>query len=271
MKRRTVTKLVLPVAGLGKRLRPLTNRTPKALVRINGGPLLDYVLREGEESGIREAHIIVSPQHAKQFRAYVKKNASRFPGIRSIRVHVQRRPLGDGHAVLQAAPYLGNDPVAVRFSDDLIIDKQPVVRALAALYEAYRAPVLLLERVPEHRVSRYGIAAVGRTARAGKHEPRGKVHRLESLVEKPERKDAPSNLAIVGGYIITPRMVKDLAKTFRSIAKPDNDALRIIRAFQSELAAGRPAYGWEFSGLRLDCGTLDGFYHAEAVLKRHSL
>src|SRR3989344_1251156 len=160
----SVTKLVLPVAGLGKLLRPLTLRKPKALVRVNGGPLLEYMLKEAEASGIREAIIVASPQHRKQFAAYIRQHRRDFPGIRKFVLRIQRKPLGDGHAVLQAANRFGKgEPIAVRFADDLIVTKAPPLASLIAQYERVRAPVLLVENVPKRDVSRYGIVEVLRT------------------------------------------------------------------------------------------------------------
>ncbi|HTY39631.1 MAG TPA: sugar phosphate nucleotidyltransferase [Candidatus Paceibacterota bacterium] len=265
-----ITKLVLPVAGLGKRLRPLTNRKPKALVHLADEPLLSYMLHEASASGITEVSIVASPQHERHFRRYIKNYAKGFPTIKNIHLRIQRRPLGDGHAVLQAHDLLGNDAVAVRFPDDLVLARKPILKSLMDFYSTHRAPVLLLERVPKRFVSRYGIAGAV-AVRNRSVAKAGRRHLIKMLVEKPPIYEAPSNLAIVGGYIITPRMLRGLARKFRTLKNYGNDALRLIVAFQSELAAGRKVYGLEFSGRRLDCGTLEGFYRADKIVREYKL
>lgn len=262
-----VTKLVLPVAGLGKRLRPLTRNRPKALVPLNGGPLLDYVLHEAQESGIREVILIVSPQHIPHFRKYLVKNRHRFKNLR-FHVRVQEKPLGNGHAVIQASDVIGKDPFAVRFCDDLLLCKPPALHHLLSFYERYRAPILLLERVPRKLVSRYGVVDIRATHRKMHGSARGRVYEIRDIVEKPKPAAAPSNLTIVGGYVLTPNILRNLKKIAASLPAAANDALPIAVSFQVELITGGKLYGWEFFGTRLDCGTLEGFKKAEAFLAK---
>jgi UTP--glucose-1-phosphate uridylyltransferase len=263
---KSVTKLVLPVAGLGKRLRPLTLRRPKALVRVNGGPLLEYILKEANASGITTVILVVSPQHEKQFLAYLKRHRTEFPGIRKFAVRVQRKPLGDGHAVLQAARFFGkNEPIAVRFADDLILTDVPPLASLIGLYDRSRAPVILLERVPKKDVSKYGIVEVSRTTSRSR---RGKSHLLSSFVEKPSVREAPSTLGVVGGYVLSPAFIAALIQKGKRLISAENDALRLADVFRPMLKQGKRVYGFEFRGTRLDCGTIQGFEHAERVLRR---
>ena len=264
---KSVTKLVLPVAGLGKRLRPLTFRKPKALVRVNGGPLLEYMLKEAEASGIQEVIIVASPQHRKQFAAYIKRHRRDFPGIRKFVLRIQRKPLGDGHAVLQAAHRFGKgEPIAVRFADDLIVTKVPPLASLIAEYERLHAPVLLLERVPKRDVSRYGIVEVLRTVSRSRA---GRAHVLKSFVEKPAVADAPSTLAAVGGYVLSPEFITALKRRGNKLHHTaGNDALRLADVFRAMLKQKKRIGGFEFNGMRLDCGTLEGFRHAEQVMHR---
>jgi len=264
-----VRKLILPVAGLGKRLRPLTLRKPKALVRLNGGPLLEYMLKDAAASGIDEVVIIASPQHKTHFASYIKKHGNDFPGIRKIHLRIQKKPMGDGHAVLQAQGIFQNEPIAVRFSDDLIIGGGTTIGSLISFYERYNAPVMLLERVPMKVVSRYGVVEIERSMTHGKELPNGKLHALKSFVEKPARKDAPSNLTFVGAYILTRELFRKLKQHGDKLKSEENDALRIADVFRSSLAQGETIYGWQFTGRRLDCGTLEGFYEAERTLKEH--
>lgn len=262
----TVQTLVLPVAGLGKRLRPLTLRKPKALVRVNGGPLLEYILKEADASGIRTVILVASPQHRKQFAAYIKRHRRDFPGIKKFVLRIQRKPLGDGHAVLQAARFFGKgEPVAVRFVDDLILTKTPPLASLIALYGRTHAPVLLLERVPKKDVSKYGIVELSRKlSQSGE----GGSYLLSSFVEKPPVSEAPSNLGVVGGYILSPGFITALKRKGERLSSTENDALRLADVFTPMLRRGERVCGFAFKGMRLDCGTIAGFEHAEAVLHR---
>ena len=264
-----VNTIILPAAGLAKRLRPLTNRTPKALVRLNGTPLLSYILREAGASGISEAVVIASLQHRGYFEKYIAAHAKDFSGIKKIHLRIQEQPLGDGHAVLQAAEFFGRGPVAVRFPDDLVVDKVFVMKPLIAWHVHTHAPVLLLERVPWESVSRWGIVDVERASAPISGVPQGKGYRLKSFVEKPAREDAPSNLAAVGGYVLTPEFLSHLKRMGKQLTAEHHDALRLADVFRAMLLRGERAYGYEFSGTRLDCGTIEGFAHAEAFIKKH--
>ncbi len=263
----SVKTLVLPVAGLGKRLRPLTLRTPKNLVKVAGRELIDYVLEDAAKSGIERVVVVASPRHAARFRVYLAKAKKQY-GFSGVSVVTQAAPLGDGHAVLQAGARLGRGPVAVRFCDDIIVSKDLVIGSLVRLFDEYRSPVLLFQKVSWENVSRYGIAGVDKTMRRLSRFPKGHVHRVDELIEKPERDAAPSNLGVVGGYVLTPRLIRNLRKMFRMLKSRHADALRIIDGFQRELVEHRHVYGWEFSGKRLDCGNLEGYYGAEEYLRR---
>jgi UTP--glucose-1-phosphate uridylyltransferase len=257
----SVRTLVLPVAGMGKRLRPLTLRRPKALVELNGQPLIEYVLEEGRASGIRDVVIIASPQHRSHFEKYIVKAENIFPSMKFY-LRMQERPMGNGHALIPASDIIGNRPVAVRFCDDLLFDKPPVLSSLIRLYDHYRASVLLLERVPKKDVTRYGVVGIV-PMRTPRSLPAGNMFRLTKIVEKPALADAPSNLIIVGGYILAPQVLRNLRLIADSLPVAGNDALPIAVAFQMELVVGGKLYGWEFSGKKVDCGTLDSFRKAE--------
>ncbi len=264
-----VRKLILPVAGLGKRLRPLTLRRPKALVPLAGMPLLSYMLHDAAISGINEVIIVASPQHKKAFTSYIKKNKSKFPAFKKIHLVIQQKPMGDGHAVLQALHLFKKEPVAVRFSDDLILGDHPTVGSLIRFFDHHQAPVLLLERVPKKYVSRYGIVGIRKTLISQKGFPQGSIHELNTFVEKPRPKDAPSNLSVVGGYVLTPKFIRHLSHHARMIKGDHNDALRLADVFSAMVARGEKIYGWQFKGSRLDCGTLEGFYRAEESVRRN--
>ena len=270
MTHQSVRTIILPSAGLAKRLRPLTNRIPKALVPLNGVPLIAHMLHEAEASGITKAVIVASPQHKPHFKRYIAAHLRDFPGIKKIYLRIQHKPLGDGHAVLQAADLIGRgESVAVRFSDDLIVSAIPVLTPLMAWYERTRAPVLLLERVPWSLVSRYGVVGTRKARAPIPGAPRGTAYRLSSFIEKPPREEAPSRLTVVGGYILTPRFLSELKRRGRALRAEQHDALRLADVFRGMLRRGEPAYGYAFRGTRLDCGSLEGFARAEEFLRQH--
>lgn len=264
-----VRKLILPVAGAGKRLRPLTLRRPKALVHLNGGPLLEYVLYEAVASGINEVVLVISPQHLDQFKKYIRDHQKKFPGLK-FHIRFQDRPVGNGHAVVQAADVIKNDPFAVRFCDDLIVSDPPVLVSLIKIFNAYKSSVLLLERVPKKRVSRYGVVGVERVARISNSLPKGGIFKITDIIEKPKLSLAPSNLTIVGGYVLTPTIMRNLTKIVNSLPVAGTDALPIALALQVELIVKGKVFGWEFAGRRLDCGTVDSLKEAEEFLKKRN-
>ncbi len=263
-----VTKLVLPVAGLGKRLLPLTKRTPKNLVPVCGRPLLEYVLHEAIQSGIQEVILIVNPAHRAKFEHYLRLNRKRFPAL-SFHIREQATPGGNGHAIVQAHDLLGNDPFAVRFCDDVVIAEKPVLRSLMDIFKAKRASVLLLERVPKKLVSRFGVVGVKKPkTKNSKIKTGGRVYQITKIVEKPAAKEAPSNLTIVGGYILTPAILRNLKAVADTLPVIANDALPLAVALQIELILHGRVFGWEFTGMRLDCGTLEKLKKAEEYLGR---
>lgn len=260
-----ITKLVLPVAGLGKRLLPLTKHTPKNLIKVCGKPLLEYVLEEARDAGIKEVALIISPFHRKQFTEYVRRRGGVFPF--KFHIREQSTPGGNGHAIVQAYDLLKGGPFVVRFCDDVVLASQPVTASLVQLFERKKAPVVLLERVPWAKVSRFGVVA---TKGAGSAPARvgGKIYRIVRIVEKPQKKYAPSNLTIVGGYVLTPRVIGDLKSIAETLPIIANDALPLAVALQMSLIMGGRVYGWEFKGKRLDCGTLESLKKTEEALKR---
>ncbi len=251
-------KLILPVAGLGKRLRPLTLTTPKNLIPLRGKPILEYALEEAVEVGIREVILIVSPEHEPQYEAYLASARTRFPKL-TFHVRRQAKPWGNGHAILQAADLLEpGEAFAVRFCDDVILAPEPMLGKLIAHAREYQASALYLMQVPPADVSRYGVVKATAT-------PTPDLYRIWDLVEKPKLEEAPSNLIIIGGYVLSYRVLEHLQELAKGMTQAD-DALMITDALLKSLTAGEPLYGFEFSGTRLDCGTLDGLKTAEEYM-----
>ncbi len=261
-----VTKLVLPVAGRGKRLMPLTKCTPKNLICVNGRPLLEFGLEEAVASGIKDVILIISPCHRKKFDAYIRKNAKKFPTLR-FHVREQATPGGNGHALISAYDLVKNEPFAVRFCDDVLLaDKKPALRTLIDIFETKKLPVILLEKVPRNLVYRFGVVGVRKSGNQKKDG--GRIYQITKIVEKPKLKDAPSNLTIIGGYVMTPRMLRDLKSISETLPAIADDALPLAVALQIELIIGGKILGWEFPGRRLDCGTLEKLKKTEEFLSR---
>lgn len=261
-----ITKLILPVAGLGKRLMPLTRGSPKSLVRVCGKPLLEYILEEGLKSGIKEVVLIVNPGHRKQFDEYLAKEAGRFPFDFYIRE--QQMLGGTGHALLHCIDVLGDKPFIVRFCDDFVLSERPVTASLMDLFKTHNAPIVLLERVPRAIVSRFAVVSVEGGAIMAPASIGGKIFRLSRIIEKPKIEDAPSDLTIVGGYAMTPALIHNLKKAAETLPIVSLDALPLALALQMELIFGKRVYGWEFPGKRLDCGTLESLKKTEKTLSR---
>ncbi len=257
-----ITKLVLPVAGNGTRLRPLTLRTPKALVTLHGKPLVEYILEEAAESGIREVFLIVNPEHRQHFMRYISLARRRFPRF-SFTVRSQKEAHGNGQALLQVADCVGRRPFAVRFCDDVIVGREPAIKTLIGFFKKHRTTVLALTRVPKNHITNFGVVSIKRTITPAFHD-------IHLIMEKPTQGDIKtfrlSNLTIVGAYILMPEIIKEL-REIEEYAPRLPDALPLTAAFHRVLAGGGTIYGWEFPGVRLDCGNLNGFRKAERFLK----
>lgn len=258
---KAITKLVLPVAGLGKRLQPLTLKTPKALVRANGKPLLDYVLEETRGTLIKEAILIINPKQKKDFEAYILKAKKKFPNLKFV-LKNQRLPLGTGHVLLIAGDFVMKEPFAVRFADDILVSKKPVLPALIDCYQKTQSSVLTLRKVPKNQVSRFGVVA------AKKVSDIDGVLRISEIIEKPKLEEAPSDLVLLGAYILNPEIMRE-EKILEDKYKGDleNDCFKLTDAFDLALKKKVKIFGWKFKGKYLDCGTLEVFRKAERYLK----
>jgi UTP--glucose-1-phosphate uridylyltransferase len=255
-----IRTLVVPAAGLGKRLRPLTYTTPKNLLNLAGKPIVEYVVEEACDAGIENVVLVVSPRDKRRFEVYVRGAKKRFPSI-SFFIRTQLKPFGNGHAVLQAEGLIAKRPFAVRFPDDVILGKASVLASLVDAFRKRKASVLLLKRVPQRDVSRYGVVKVKKAAPS--------LYRIFDFVEKPPRRDAPSNLAIIGGYVLTPPVLRHLKRLSKHMRRVE-DGLWLVDAFKSHIASGMPFYGMEFKGKRLDCGSLPGFLEAKEYMKQRA-
>ena len=272
-----VRKGVFPAAGLGTRFLPATKAQPKEMLPLVDKPTIQYVVEEAVASGLQEIIIVTGrgkraiEDHfdaAFELEYYLKdrgkteelaqiKTISDLASVSYVR---QKEPLGLGHAILCARSLVGDEPFGVFLGDDIIAAPSPCMRQLLDVAERYGGPVLAVQRVPRDRISQYGVVAA---------KPVGdRVYEILDLVEKPRPENAPSDLAIIGRYVLPPEIFEILVET-RADSRGEiqlTDALRTLKT-------RRPMYALEFEGRRYDTGDKFGFLKAtvEFALARPDL
>ena len=261
-----IRKAVFPAAGLGTRFLPATKAQPKEMLPLVDKPIIQYGVEEAVESGVDniilvtgrgknaiEDHFDVSVELETFLEARGKKDL--LAEIRKISNLInfsyvrQGEPLGLGHAVLVTRPLVGDEPFAVILGDDVIDAKPPALRQMIDVFQEVQGPVLAIERVPREDVSSYGIID-GEEIRPG-------VFRIRDLVEKPPRNEAPSDLAIIGRYILTPDIFPALAAT----VSDRTGEIQLTNGLR-HLLKSRPIYGCLINGARHDTGNKLGFLKA---------
>lgn len=261
-----IRKAILPVAGLGTRFLPATKAQPKEMLPIVDKPIIQYLVEEAVSSGIEEI-IFVTGRGKRAIEDHFdsifelehylsERNKDKYLNTVQKITHMadfayvrQSHPLGDGHAILQAKNLIGDEPCLVLFGDDIIKGKTPAARQLMRVFEKYRDPVVALQKVPRDQINRYGVVGAIQVA--------ARTYQINQIVEKPDPAKAPSDLAIVGKYILTPEVFDLLAKT-----KPDSKGeIRLAGALVALLKT-RSIYGYEAEGRRYDCGDKLGFLEA---------
>lgn len=247
--RTKVTKVILPVGGSGKRLFPLTLQVPKAMIGVLDKPMLHYTLEEVRRSGLREA-IFVTGKNRRMVEEYLPYADLPL----SYLFTEQENPIGNADAIYQAQKFLTREPVAIAFSDDLLVYKIPPLKVLISFFNRVQEPILLLERVPREEVSKYGVV---RAAPSRKY--RGLLE-ISEIVEKPSPSRAPSNLTAIGRYIINPRILELIKTLYPPRAGVE---IGITDALALYLKEGGKVYGWLFPGRRFDCGTKLGLAKAQ--------
>lgn len=267
-----ITKAIIPVAGMGTRFLPASKAQPKEMLAVVDKPVIQYIVEEAVASGIEEIIFVTSigkraledhfdRNFELEYRLEQKKKKQELKEVSAIGKLAkfafvrQNKPLGDGHAVLSALPFVdAHEPVAVLFGDDIIDGKRPTLAQLIDVYEKYQDPVLALQEVPKKDVSSYGVIAGIETAK--------NTWEINKFVEKPPVAKAPSNLAVVGRYVLTPDIFH-LLKT----QKPGKDGeIRLADAFETHLKNKGALYGRIFEGTRYDCGNKFGFLRAQVEL-----
>ena len=264
-----IRKAIFPAAGLGTRFLPATKAQPKEMLVLVDKPIIQYGVEEAVQSGVENILIVTGrgknaiEDHfdvAVELESFLKERGktAQLEEIRKISELInvsyvrQGEPLGLGHAVLVTRNLVGEEPFAVILADDVIDANPPALQQMIDVYNRLSGPVIAVERVPEDQVSSYGIVATDSSANLG----RG-VHRIVEMVEKPRREDAPSNLAIIGRYILTPDIFPALEETGRDSGgeiQLTNGLKRLLRT--------RPIYAYEIDGVRHDTGNKLGFLKA---------
>jgi UTP--glucose-1-phosphate uridylyltransferase len=262
---RKVVKAILPAAGLGTRFLPATKASPKEMLPIVDKPLIQYAVEEAESCGIDE-FIIITGKHKRPIEdhfdvAFELEETLRRNGKEALLSQInifghvdfafirQGVAMGLGHAVYCAHNFVGDEPFAVLLSDDVIPPGETLLRDMLGLFEELGAPVVALMRVPREEISKYGVI--------GGEERKPGVFRIKDLVEKPSPEDAPSELAVIGRYILTP----DIFEVLGSLPPGRGGEIQLTDAIKV-LAERRPVYGMVFEGKRYDAGSKLGFLKA---------
>lgn len=272
-----VRKAIIPAAGLGTRFLPATKAQPKEMLPIVDKPTLQYIIEEAVASGIEEVLVIIG-RNKNSIQDHFDKSVELELELESkgklelleevrhisnmVQIHYVRQiePKGLGHAVLCAKSFIGNEPFAVLLGDDIVYAKKPCLGQMIEAYDEYKTSVLGVQEVPKTEVNKYGIVD-------GKFIE-DRIYKVKGLVEKPNVDEAPSNIAILGRYIINPAIFGILENT-----KPGkNGEIQLTDALK-ELALREAMYAYTFEGRRYDVGDKQGFLEAtvEYALRREDL
>ena len=270
-----VRKAVFPVAGLGTRFLPATKAMPKEMLPVVDKPLIQYAVEEAIAAGITEL-IFITGRHKRAIEDHfdampeleaeleTKNKAALLAAVRNVvpdNVHCiyirQAVPLGLGHAVLCAAPVIGNEPFAVLLADDLIDAQTSVTQQLIEQYQQHGGSVLGVQDVPREDTYKYGI--VSSSAASNALDPN--TVKINAIVEKPAVEQAPSTLAVVGRYVFEPEILQCLRSTQRGAG----GEIQLTDAI-SQLLKTRSVFAHRYQGTRYDCGSKAGFWHANVML-----
>jgi UTP--glucose-1-phosphate uridylyltransferase len=265
----TIRKAVFPAAGLGTRFLPATKAQPKEMLVLVDKPVIQYGVEEAVASGVDNIVIVTGrgknaiEDHFDvnvELESFLEQRGKReqLEEIRKISQIIklayvrQGEPLGLGHAVLVTKALVGDEPFAVILGDDVIDADPPALKQMIEVFDRVQGPVLAVERVPMEQVSSYGVVAIDETDDLGPG-----VHRIVDLVEKPPREEAPSNLAIIGRYILTP----DIFPALEATASDRTGEIQLTNGLR-HLLKQRPLYACEIRGVRHDTGNKLGFLKA---------
>jgi UTP--glucose-1-phosphate uridylyltransferase len=268
MKTKKITKAVFPVAGLGTRFLPATKSIPKEIMTLVDRPLIQYAIDEARAAGIKEFIFVTSRgksaledyfDHAPELESALRRSGKDdllellkqtnmdSGAIAYVR---QNRAMGLGHAVWCARRLIGNEPFAVLLPDDVIAAERPCLQQMVEAHaETGGCMVAAMEVTPE-RISSYGVLDVA--------DEKGSVVKVKGMVEKPRTQDAPSNLAVIGRYILTPKVLTNLNR----MKQGAGGEIQLTDAIAEETGSKAGVYGLRFRGQRYDCGSKIGFLQA---------
>ncbi|MGY6634347.1 MAG: UTP--glucose-1-phosphate uridylyltransferase GalU [Alkalilacustris sp.] len=265
---RRVTKAVFPVAGMGTRFLPATKSIPKEILTLVDRPLIQYAIDEARAAGIDEFIFVTSRgksaledyfDNAPELEMKLERDGKtallevlRQTNMESgdIAYLRQHQPLGLGHAVWCARRLIGDEPFAVILPDDVIAGEVPCLRQMVEAHAETGGNMVAAMEVPEDKVSAYGVLDVA--------EEMGDRVRVKGMVEKPRREDAPSRLAVIGRYILTPRVLENLGRQRRGAG----GEIQLTDAIAEEITRSNDVHGLRFRGQRFDCGSKAGFLQA---------
>ena len=245
-----VRKAVFPAAGLGTRFLPATKAQPKEMLPLVDKPIIQYVIEEAVASGLTSI-IIVTGRGKNAIEDHFDVSYVR-----------QGETMGLGHAVLMAKELVGNEPFAVMLGDDIIDSPVPCMKQMIDAYSRHQGPIIAVHQVPKSEISAYGVID-------GVPEgDSGRVYRIRDMVEKPQATEAPSDLAIIGRYILTP----DIFEALEGTPRDSGGEIQLTNGLRA-LKDKRPLFGFRFEGIRHDAGNKLGFLKAtvEFALKRKDL
>lgn len=264
-----INKCLFPAAGYGTRFLPATKAVPKEMLPILTKPLLQYGVEEALNAGISnmaivtgrgkrsiedhfdhsfelDSQLIGTPKehYLNEIKEVIEK--ATFTYVR------QQKMLGLGHAILTGEPLIGNEPFAVILADDLCnSDDKGVITQMIKIYNKYKCSIVAIQDVPTNQTSKYGIIS------GDKIGDSKDTYLVKNMVEKPNEKDAPSNMAIIGRYILTP----DIFNILKNIKTGDGDEIQITEALFEQAKQGK-VIAYKFKGKRFDCGSVEGYVQA---------
>lgn len=272
-----IKKAIIPAAGLGTRFLPATKALPKEMLPIVDKPAIQYIVEEAMASGIEDILIItgrnkraIEDHFDRSVELEIALERKEKAGLLNLVKHIsniadihyirQKEPKGLGHAIHCAKSFIGDDPFAVLLGDDIVRSQKPCLKQLMEIYEIYNSTILGVQKVSGEEVKKYGIVK-GRLVD-------GRIYEVKALVEKPQIHEAPSDIAIMGRYIITPGIFSIL----ENISPGAGDEIQLTDAL-SELCKYQKVYSYEFEGRRYDVGDKLGYLQAivEFALEREDL
>jgi UTP--glucose-1-phosphate uridylyltransferase len=263
-----IRKAVFPVGGLGTRFLPATKAMPKEMLPVVDKPLIQYAVEEAQAAGIEEFIFVTGRSKSaiedhfdrsyelettlseRGKTAQVQAISAWMPGPGQVAYTRQQLPLGLGHAVWCARHLVGEEPFAVLLADDLILAETPCLKQMVGAYEETRGSVVAVMEVPREQTNRYGVLDI-----AGDD---GRLVAVKGVVEKPDPKVAPSNLSIIGRYILEPEVFMHLARIDRGAG----GEIQLTDALAEMILGNKPFHGLRFQGKRFDCGDKVGFLEA---------